>query len=303
MNKRIVVWSDYPYVARTVSASLPEGYDVSNISFDDVSLQNVRELLPHLVVLDPPSRGRNVAALCEELQQDEPTRGIRMLVLEGSFDRASSLGLDGLSSRWRLSKPFTIERLRERIEAVLSAPAPTTAPTRESRVAPEAVSISDEELDRALDEALKELDVGPEAEAPPEVPELEEFGIGPDEIDEAPHEEDGVGPDESEELLAAATVSPEEVSKNEEKRLEAEAVTEQETEGKRTLEDEEFLARMIDSAVDSALERVGAELKASLKRSLTENMRRMARRAVQDLLPKLSERLIAEMFKSEGENR
>ncbi len=302
MNKRIVVWSDYPYVARTVSASLPEGYDVSNISFEDVSVQNVSELHPHLIVLDLPSRGRNIAALCEELRQNEPTRGIRMLVLEGSFDRQSSLSIGEISSSSRLLKPFTMKSLRERIEAALASLPPTAAPTREARVVPEAVAISDEELDRALDKALKEIKVESGAVDADEVPELEELGVGPDEVDEAPHEE-GVGPDESEELLAAATVSPEEVSKDEQKTLEAEAVTERQTEGKRTLGDEEFLTSMIDDAVDSALERVGTDLKASLKRSLNENMRRMARRAVQELLPKLSERLITEMFKSDSENQ
>jgi len=296
------VWSDYPYVARTVSASLPEGYDVSNISFDDVSVQNVSELHPHLIVLDLQSRGRNIAALCEELRQNEPTRGIRMLILEGSFDRKSSLSIGEISSGSRLSKPFTMERLRERIESLLAAQPHKAAHTREARVAPEAVVISDEELDRALDEALKELKAEAGAEEADELPELKELGVGPDEVDEAPHEE-GVGPDESEELLAAATISPEEASKDEQRTLEAEAVTERQTESKRTLGDEEFSATMIDDVVDSALERVGAELKASLKRSLNENMRRMARRAVQELLPKLSERLITEMFKSESEHQ
>ncbi len=308
MNKRVVVWSDFPYMARTVSASLSEGYDVAAISFDRGSVQNVAELQPHLIVLDVPSDGRDIAALCSELQQNEVTGGIQILLLEGAFDGESRSELPRLGPDAKLLKPFTANGLRERVESLVrAAPEPeeaalAAAPDR--RVAPESITISDDELDEALSEALKELRGEAGVSALDEVElGLDALDVGPEEIDEVPLDE-GIGREESAELLDKATISKIRTSSDEDKHLEARTVTEEtEIGGKSTIGDREFMDEMIDGLVDRALERLSVELKASLKRSLGEKMRQMAKRAVQELLPKLSERLIAEMFKSQSEKQ
>ncbi len=308
VNKRVVVWSDFPYMARTVSASLSEGYDVADISFERGSVQNVAELQPHLIVLDVPSDGRDIAALCSELQQNEVTGGIQILLLEGAFDGESRSELPCFGPDAKLLKPFTANGLRERVESLIrTVPEPeeaALAAAPDQRVAPESITISDDELDEALDEVLKELKGEAGVSGPDDVElGLDALEVGPEEIDEVPLDE-GIGREESAELLDKATISKIRTSSDEDKHLEARTVTEEaEIGGKSTIGDREFMDEMIDGLVDRALERLSVELKASLKRSLGEKMRQMAKRAVQELLPKLSEKLIAEMFKSEREKQ
>jgi len=308
MNKRVVVWSDFPHMAGTVSASLSEGYEVAGISFDEGSVQNVAELQPHLIVLDVPSNGHDIAALYDELQQNDVTGGVEILVLEGAFDCESRLELPGLSPDAKLLKPFTANELNERVESLIRAASeikkPTPAPALDERVLPESIAISDDELDEALDEALKELKDESGVRSPDDLElDLDALEVEPEEIGE-PSLDEGVGRDESAELLDKATVSKVEISAEEDKHWEARTVTEETEAGDNvTMGERDVLDEMIDGLVDGAMERVGAELKASLKRSLEEKVQQMTKRAVQELLPKLSERLIGEMFKSESEKQ
>jgi hypothetical protein len=236
-----------------------------------------------------------------------------MLLLQGVFDHGSCTELPGFAPETKLFKPFLAEGLRDKVESVINAATEDRkripAPAPEERVAPGPVTISDDELDRALSEALREL----KAESPAQ--EVEESGFGdmglsldalevePEVIDDNQLDE-GVGREESAELIEKATVVRVKTTTDEDELMEATAVTEDiESIGKGTMGDREFMDEMIDGLVDRVMERFSIELKASLKRSLNEKMRQMARRAVQELLPKLSERLIAEMFKSESEKQ
>jgi len=308
MNKRVVVWSDFPYVARTVSASLSEDYEVAGVSFDEGSVQNVAELQPDVIVFDVPSDGRDVAALCDELLQNDVTGGVQILLVEGAFDCESRSELPGFGPDAKLLKPFTADGLRERVESLIRAPPqprkPIPASAPEKHVAPGSIAIPDDELDEALSEALKELKGESGVPGPDDLQlGLDALEVEPEEIDE-PSLDEGVGREESAELLEKATISKIETSADEDKHWEAETVTEQtETGGKGTMGDRELLDEMIDGLVDVAMERVSVELKASLKRSLDEKLQQMAKRAVQELLPKLSERLIGEMFRSESEKQ
>lgn len=296
-------------MARAVSAGLSEGYDVTRISPDASSVQNVAELQPDLVILDVPSDGRVAAALCDELRQHEGTSRIRMLLLQGVFDGGSCAELPGFAPETRLFKPFIADELRDKVESVIKAATEPgrriLAPALEERVAPGPLTVSDDELDRALTEALRELKAESQAQ---EVGEsgldgmewcLDALEVEPDVIEDNQPDE-GVGREESAELIVGEVNA----TTDEDELMEARVVTEDiESIGKGTMGDREFMDEMIDGLVDRVMERFSIELKASLKRSLNEKMRQMARRAVQDLLPKLSEKLIAEMFKSESEKQ
>ena len=296
-------------MARTVSAGLAEGYDVTRISPDASSVQNVAELQPDLVILDAPSEGQDAASLCNELRQSEGTSRIQMLLLQGVFDSGSCPELPGFAPETKLFKPFVADGLRDKVESVIKAATEDrkriAAPAPEERVAPVPITISDDELDRALSEALKEL----KAESPAQEVgksdlddmelSLDALEIEPEVIDDNQLDE-GVGREESAELMVGEVKT----TADENELMEAKALTEDiGSIGKGMMGDREFMDEMIDGLVDRAMERFSLELKASLKRSLNEKMRQMARRAVQELLPKLSERLIAEMFKSESEKQ
>jgi len=308
MKKKVLVWSDFPYMTRTVSASLSDGYDVMGVSLDKGSIQSVGKLLPHLIILDVRSGGRDIAALCTKLQHNPVTQRIQILLLQGAFDGESRSELPGLGSSDRLLKPFTADRLREKVESLIkAAPEPVEAVLAaglDEGIAPDAMTISDDELDEALSEALKELRAeSAELESDEMDYALDAVEAGSGEVDGSGLDE-GVEREEATELLEKGPLGEMKAVINEDKHWETKTMVEETKDGGTdATDDQKFLDEMIDGLVDTAMERVSIELKASLKRSLNEKMRQMARRAVQELMPKLSERLIAEMFRSESEKQ
>ncbi len=281
---------------------------VMGVGFDEDSVQSVGKLLPHLIILDVRSGGRDVAALCNELQQNPDTRRIQVLLLQGAFDGQSRSELPGLSSSDRLLKPFVFDRLREKVEALIkAAPEPVEsvpAAGLDKVAVPDAIAISDDELDEALKDALKEL------RAESVELEIEDMGFALSAADAVPDTADGTGLDEGvrreevAELLEKGPLGEAKAIIDEDKHLEAKTMVDETRDGGTdAMDDQKFLDKMIDNLVDTAMERVSIELKASLKNSLNEKMRQMARRAIQELMPRLSERLIAEMFRSESEKQ
>ncbi|MBN1593097.1 MAG: hypothetical protein JW941_07630 [Candidatus Coatesbacteria bacterium] len=302
-KKRILVWSDFPYMTRTVSASLSDDYDVVGIGFDDDCVRNIGKLLPQLIVLDVRSGDRDVVSLCRSLQQNPSTRRIQILLLQGAFDDAPGEAFSDMDFGDSLVKPFLSYMLKEKVDALIKSAPDMEEALDEKRPVQEPVTITDEELDEALAEALRELreesvEVKPEGLSFPATSEAELSGPGNRESRE------GVGREEAAELLdKGLQEGPQEVKGGEEQLETKEMAELAETNKPDTIDDRAFLDEMIDGIVDTAMERVSIELKASLKKTLDDKMRQMARRAIQDLMPKLSERLIAEMFSTKTEKQ
>lgn len=303
MNKRIVVWSDFPFVASMVADWLERGYEVTAFTYGEDSPESVGELMPDLVILDAPIREFDFTSLRQALREDKVTSRIPVLTIEGAFDRESSERERSAMADASLLKPFSPESLRSRVESLLRPEGelemrPIAEPgPREEFTSPDRISISDEELDEAVEEALRELKL--ESEMPPGAePDIspEELDMGIDTMDE------GVGAEEAAELLEGSTLEAAEEPAEKDVVVEVASMNSQpeEVAGTRN-QSRDILKDEIDAIVNEMMARMSEELKARLTSALNDKVARIIKRSVQELLPKLSERLISEMFSSEGE--
>lgn len=74
---------------------------------------------PALIVLDVRMPGRSGYQVCAELRRDESTRDILILILTGQGTVASELEGIGAGADERLAKPFNVNDLRARVDALL----------------------------------------------------------------------------------------------------------------------------------------------------------------------------------------
>jgi len=302
MSKRLVVCSDQRHIASTVESSLPEGFDVSFTRLADATAERVGQLLPDLIVLDTPVTGYDVASLVSKLRKDEVTGKIPLLLLYGAFQTEAAEAASQLDVQATLARPFTAEQLRATVQTLLEkVPEPATAEQAAKPAMPEAVELSQEQIDAALEKALEELELGQTetaeaAEAQlsisPEELEMETASVGRP-VDE------GVSRVEAEELFSETTFEPSAKDRQTPKPQEATTVSEQPQSGQ--AEGEGLLDQRIDALVEAAMQKATAELKAELKKAFRERMTDMAKRIAQELLPKLSEKIVNEVFGSKSE--
>lgn len=289
MSKRVVVLTDQPFTAASVSSALETGFDVVSVEFGEVSASSISEIAPSLVIIDTPEGEFDVVSLHKGLKQDEITADVPVVFLQGSFEPEDD-EISQLGEITRLSKPFTSEEIKELTAELLkkAESKPPGVTSEEGRV-PE-LEVSEEALDAALEEALSEL--RSEEAVRDDVVALSDDKESMEELGAAHEDDEGVSSDELEGLVGAAE-SDEEPERTSEEVVQ---VTEQ-TSVK--AESEVSLDKEIDAIVDEVMQKVSEELKVSLKKAVSESLSKMTRSAVQNLLPKLSERLVQEMFTSD----
>jgi len=111
------------------------GFDIDEAADGLEALQKVRQRKPDAIVLDVMMPGRDGLKVCQELREDEDTKGIPIIMLTArgqTQDRIAGLekGADDY-----LSKPFSPKELVLRLQALLRR-AETSAPTSELKEGP-----------------------------------------------------------------------------------------------------------------------------------------------------------------------
>jgi CheY-like chemotaxis protein len=106
---------------------------VRKLGYEAVPVQNGRAALaavaaqpPDLVLLDIGMPGLNGFEVCRRLKADPTTRGIRVLFITGIGEKYRRAGIQAGAEGF-LNKPFTLEELQARIQALLGPRGPTAA--------------------------------------------------------------------------------------------------------------------------------------------------------------------------------
>src|SRR5512137_825138 len=135
MKLRILVVEDDASLARVLRDNLAfEGFDVECVADGNAALQVARAFAPDLVILDVMLPGRDGFELCGLLRRGGATPVIMLTARSQKADklRGLALGADDY-----VTKPFDIEELIARVQAVL----------RRARPAVERVALGDVSVD------------------------------------------------------------------------------------------------------------------------------------------------------------
>jgi len=114
---RILIIDDAPQIRRVLkSALVARGYEVWTAATGEDGLEQFRQCLPELVILDLALPGMGGVDVCRQLRQSSATPVIVLSVrsAEGDKVRALDAGADDY-----LTKPFGLEELLARIRSVM----------------------------------------------------------------------------------------------------------------------------------------------------------------------------------------
>ena len=144
---RLLVVEDEPSIRSLLEATLRlTGYEVSGTDTGRAALLEVERLQPHLVLLDvmlPDLDGFEVTRRLRAAGDDCPI--LFLTARTGTDDRITGLSAGGDDY---VAKPFSIEEVLLRIEAILRR----TAPSAEWRAVPSVLRYADLELDEGAHE-------------------------------------------------------------------------------------------------------------------------------------------------------
>ena len=111
MSKKILIVDDDPDILEVTSMILEnKGYEVSTSTSGD----NIRNIMPYLLLLDIWMAGRYGSDICKELKNDLSTKNIKIIMLSANRDVheiATECGADSY-----ISKPFKMKELVEEIK-------------------------------------------------------------------------------------------------------------------------------------------------------------------------------------------
>ncbi len=123
MTTRLLLVEDEPSLARGLADNFrDEGYEVRVVARGDEALAAVREVRPHLLVLDVMLPGRSGLDVLRDLRAAGDAVPVLMLTAKGDVvDRV--VGLE-LGADDYLPKPFAVRELLARVRALLRRAAP-----------------------------------------------------------------------------------------------------------------------------------------------------------------------------------
>ena len=111
----ILTADDDPQVLRLVARNLAfEGYDVLTASDGELALEQIEAHQPDLVLLDVMMPKMNGLAVCQRVREFSTVPIIMVTAREQDTVRGLDLGADDY-----LTKPFSLDELLARVEAVL----------------------------------------------------------------------------------------------------------------------------------------------------------------------------------------
>ncbi|NUT57059.1 MAG: response regulator [Thermoleophilia bacterium] len=116
----VLAADDDPLIRELIQFRLERsGYAVITAADGDEALRLIRERRPDLVVLDVMMPGRNGYEITRSLRADEETSAIPVILLTARVQEADvSQGFDAGADDY-LTKPFSPQELRARVQAIL----------------------------------------------------------------------------------------------------------------------------------------------------------------------------------------
>ncbi|WOX07454.1 response regulator transcription factor [Streptomyces sp. N50] len=149
-RRRLLVVEDEPSIRTLLEATLRlTGYDVSSADTGQAALLEIERLAPHLVLLDvmlPDLDGFEVTRRLRAAGNDCPI--LFLTARTGTDDRVTGLSAGGDDY---VAKPFSIEEVLLRIEAILRR----TAPATEWQAVESVLRYADLELDEGAHEVYR----------------------------------------------------------------------------------------------------------------------------------------------------
>jgi DNA-binding response OmpR family regulator len=120
MRKKILVVDDDPDQREVIRLSLKEaGFDISTATNGIEGIRQAQSGSPDLIVLDVMMPQMDGFAVCVTLREDEATASIPILMLTGLCSYISQLtGIESGATDY-LVKPYEIEQLVSKVEALL----------------------------------------------------------------------------------------------------------------------------------------------------------------------------------------
>ncbi len=125
---RILVVDDDQEVAKSIEATLRRNYQVSVVYSGLAAIKEARMHRPSLVVLDVAMPGIDGLETCRKLRADSVLADIPILFLTAMARTEDRLAGFKAGADDYLTKPFNLEELQLRIEAILRRVLPYTAP-------------------------------------------------------------------------------------------------------------------------------------------------------------------------------
>jgi len=121
----ILVVEDEPAIRELLRVNLADaGYAVREAPDAESAQREIRDALPHLVLLDWMLPGKSGLVLAKELRADARTRELPIIMITARTDEADKVaGLEAWVDDY-VTKPFSPRELKARIKAVLRRRAP-----------------------------------------------------------------------------------------------------------------------------------------------------------------------------------
>lgn len=125
MTQTILAVDDEPSIRRLLRISLEmQGYRVLEAADGVTALRLARQERPDLAIIDVALPRLSGLDVCRLLHEDPLTNRTAVLLLSGLLPPLESESLTRAGARAWLAKPFTPTDLLERVQSILSAPAP-----------------------------------------------------------------------------------------------------------------------------------------------------------------------------------
>jgi two-component system phosphate regulon response regulator PhoB len=128
MNPSILVVEDEPAIRELLRVNLVDaGYEVREAPDAESAQREIKDALPHLVLLDWMLPGKSGLLLAKELRGDARTRELPIIMITARTDEADKVaGLEAWVDDY-VTKPFSPRELKARIKSVLRRRAPEAA--------------------------------------------------------------------------------------------------------------------------------------------------------------------------------
>jgi two-component system phosphate regulon response regulator PhoB len=120
VGQQILVVEDEEDILELVSFNLrKEGYRVRGVASGEAALQEARQFMPELIILDLMLPGANGFDVCKSLKSDQRTKAIPVIMLTARSEEVDIVtGLE-LGADDYLTKPFSPRVLIARVRAIL----------------------------------------------------------------------------------------------------------------------------------------------------------------------------------------
>ncbi|MFW6449891.1 MAG: response regulator transcription factor [Nanoarchaeota archaeon] len=118
-KKKILVAEDEESISELLDIILRESYNLSFVKEGESVLQEVKNVRPHLLLLDVMMPGMNGYEICENIRKDASIKDLKVAILSAKGQERDIL--TGLKSGadYYLTKPFDPNELKKKIDEII----------------------------------------------------------------------------------------------------------------------------------------------------------------------------------------